>query len=153
MMVDTDVKNALSDIETYTLKTVAPFIATSFSGGMKYGYKEFEGPDRYTTYLMFVHEDRVLFYGVDSPKRRYLIPMLSEEVADGEEAEELIAALFAPCLFAKKGALTDVEFADMVHSDNDNEIEDLESVSPEKDETDKDFFFRNAMWLLNPMVH
>jgi len=146
-MRDPDVKNTLNDIEDYTLASVAPFMRYTFSSAVKYGYKEYESPDSYTTYLMFAHEDRVLFYGVDSPKKKFLVPIM------GDTEEESLLTLFEPCLFARKGTLTDAELQDIVYSDSDQNIEELEAVTPSDEESDKDFFLRNAMWLLNPMVH
>lgn len=149
-MWDGEVKSTLSDIEDYTMASVAPFMAYNFSTAVKCGYKEFEGPDCITTYLVFVHEDRVLFYGVDTPKKQYLVPMLSED----EGKEGALCSLFEPCLFAKKGVLSQSEFQDIIHADSDYEIDQaLEAVVPSEEETDKDFFLRNAMWLLNPVIH
>lgn len=140
--------NMLSDIESFTMATIAPFMAASFDGSVQYGYKEFDSPDRNTTYLMFCHKDRVLFYGVDTPKKRFIFPMLSTET-DWDVLQEL----FAPCLFARKGILSETELENLCYASSDDEIDELEPVEPSNGEADKDFFLRNAMWLLNPMVH
>ena len=148
-MLEIEVKETLSDIETITMSTIAPFIANTFNGGtVQYGYKQFEAHDRNTTYLMFSHKNRVLFYGVDTPKQQYAFPMLSGEL-DFDEVQ----TSFDPCIFARKGILKQSDVKDIFYAESDSEIEILESVEPTDEETDEDFFLRNALWLLNPVVH
>ena len=143
-----EAKSTLSDIENFTMATVAPFLAASFEGPLQYGYKEFESPDRNTTYLMFCHKDRVLFYGIDTPKKQFVFPMLSKET-DWDVLHEL----FSPCLFVKKGIFSDIELENLCYATTDDEIDELESIEPADGEAENDFFLRNAMWLLNPVIH
>ncbi len=154
-MLDFEPKDALSDIATITMATVAPFTTNTFVSTPKHGYKKFESADRYTTYLLFTHEDRVLFYGVDIPKKKFIVPMLADLSGDkpSKESLDMIQTLFDPCIFARRGTVTDEEFADLIHADTDDGVDELETVIPNEDESDNDFFLRNAMWLLDPVVH
>lgn len=154
-MLDFKPKDALSDIAAITMDTVAPFTTNAFVSAPKHGYKKFEGPDRHTTYLLFTHEDRVLFYGVDIPKKKFIVPMLADRRGEkpSKESLDVIQTLFDPCIFARRGTVTDDEFSDLIHAETDDDIDGLEVVIPYEDESDNDFFLRNAMWLLDPVVH
>ena len=146
---ESEVRGTLEDIEELTLSTIGPFVASIFSEGIESGYKEYETADRLTTYLIFAHKGRALFYGVDIQKRRFTIPALEGD----PRCEEYLTSLYTPCLFAHRGDVTAQELADIVCSSSDYDIGSLESLAPGEEETDKEFFLRNAMWLLNPMVH
>ena len=68
--------------------------------------------------------------------------------------KDAMYSLFEPSLFAKKGVLSDADFNEIIQSDTDDLIEEvLDAIAPGEEEEDADFFLRNAMSLLNPVVH
>lgn len=148
-MLEAEVKDTLSEIEDITISTVAPFMTATFDTNIiKYGYKQFDSYECRTTYLMFMLKDRVLYYGINSPKKEFAFPML-----EGEEDLGTIQMQFDPYIFTKKGVLSQSDIKKTFLKNSDEEMELLESVGPLDDETDEEFFLRNAMWLLSPVVN
>jgi hypothetical protein len=146
----------LTDIHDYTLSTVGPLASgvPLSSPGVAAGFGRFSTWENDTLYLMLNHKDRVLFYGMDlsPPTADDILCMLSE--ADVEEDEDGIPSASRVTLFCRRKAKqSPFEVEEYFASETDHEIEDLDHIEPREGESNEDFFLRNAMWLLNPMVH
>ena len=128
--------SVLTLIQEKTIEWFKPF---EMFTPIEVGYKVFSDHFQDTEYLVIRRENRVLFYGVDSPS----VMTLTDEGA---------LATASP-VFARRGTLSQNDFLDILDADNDREIEELESVIPKDGEAVEDFFARNAMWLLNPTIH
>jgi len=147
--MDDGTTGTLEAIEALTLQAAAPYTVSAWTEKVQSGYKQYETADRLTTYLILAYKGRVLFYGVEVPKKRFTIPSLSGD----PECEEYLAALYTPCLFAHRGDISIEELKDIVHADSDYEICSLKALAPGEEETDDGFFLRNAMWLVNALIH
>ena len=148
-ILDIEVKETLSEIKSITIETISPFILTPFDPDLiKYGYKYFDSHETKTTYLLFTYKDRVLYYGINSPKQVFYFPML-----EVEEDYDSIQLQFDPYIFTKRGVLSASQLRKVFYANSDSSVEGLESVTPFNLETDEEFFLRNAMWLLDPIVN
>jgi len=158
----------LKDIHDYTLETVAP-IGLGING-KKFSakYIKLDGPDQgsNTIYLSMSHGDRLLFYGMDiePPTVQELMALVSAyaEVEDDSlrESDDIAEAVAGQSpiprvtLFCRRHACQNpYELNAILSSKNDQVIDSLDHVRPTDDESNEDFFLRNAMWLLNPTVH
>ncbi|MAP23891.1 MAG: hypothetical protein CL582_23415 [Alteromonadaceae bacterium] len=148
-MLDVEVRETLSEIKSITISTISPFMLNSFDSNLiKYGYKYFDSHETRTTYLLFTHKDRVLYYGINSPKQEFYFPML-----EGEEGYSPTQTQFEPYVFTRRGVLSRSELRKVFYINTDSNLDGLKSIRPTDDETDEEFFLRNAMWLLDPVVN
>ena len=147
--MDTEIRETFSEIENITISTISPFMLNSFDSDLiKYGYKYFDSHEVKTTYLLFTFKNRVLYYGINSPKHRFYFPML-----EGEEGYEATQTQFEPYVFMRRGVLPRSELKKVYYINTDSNLDGLVSIGPTDDETDEEFFLRNAMWLLDPVVN
>tara|TARA_B100000131_G_scaffold221323_1_gene212867 strand:- start:47228 stop:47695 length:468 start_codon:yes stop_codon:yes gene_type:complete len=146
----------LSDIHNYTIETVGPFT----SGGVlsapgvtsDFGrFKDEEGGD--TMYLMLSHKDRVLFYGMDldPPSESDIAAVLQSAGLDEPEEVEASSRITLFCRRGDKQTAADIRA--FFSRGSDDAIECLDHIQPAENDSNEDFFLKNAMWLLNPMVH
>lgn len=148
-MLEIEVTETLSEIKSITISTISPFMLNSFDSDLiKYGYKYFDSHETRTTYLLFAYKNRVLYYGINSPKQRFRFTML-----EGEGDYDAIQMQFDPYVFTKRGVLSQSELKKAFYVSTKSNLEGLKSIMPSSHETDEEFFLRNAMWLLDPIVN
>jgi len=155
----------LRDIHDYTLETVAPLGMGITGKKFSAEYIKMEGaePGSDTMYLSMSHGDRLLFYGmdIDPPTFEELRRLVSSyEEFDDPEEDEIDEAIPGQdpvprvTLFCRRRACKNPhELKAILSAKDDRVIDSLEHVRPTGDESNEDFFLRNAMWLLNPTVH
>jgi hypothetical protein len=126
----------LNDIQDKTMSVLAPHLVFT-TDELAIGLRQYQSRNKETTYLCIRYEGRVLFYGTD--------------VTHGWGGHVEEGAGYS--VFCKRGELDDIDFSVMMDNDTDEDIDELDDSCPEEDESEDDFFFRNAVWLLNPTIH
>ena len=140
----------LQDIEEYTRKQLS--IGEGFLPDHSVVYAEFDIPQVNILYQVVVKRQRVLVYGMEKLKTPienfdYLFDLGRTGESGSSPAEDRIS------LFCKRFVAAPYDINELISSIEDGAIEELEGEYPRDEETNEEFFLRNALWLLNPLIH
>ena len=147
MLTDPRLK-ILQDIEGFTNENL--FMGAGAIADHAVYYEELDVPEVNILYLVTVRKTRVLVYGMERIKSAltnfdYMFGM-PKQFSEEPENEKV-------SLFCKRVEAQPYEINEILDGVQDGLLEGLEGVYPEEDESNEDFFLRNAMWLLNPTIH
>lgn len=139
----------LKDIEKFTRQVLAESLMDS---GMRTIYKSFGDPISDCLYLIVTKDLRVLVYGMEmdrtpSPNYDYLFDL--DGTGDTTSPFQDKISLFCRSLELDNHH----ELASLLDSEDEYFIEAMEDRMPGERDTNEDFFVRNAMWLMNPVIH
>jgi hypothetical protein len=100
--------------------------------------------DRQTTFLVLRNRRRAVFYGVAVPP---------DAGAAFDDKEDDLEDLLEIDITARRVEAAENSINDLLDGVNTDEVEDLPPIRPGEGEPAKDFYEKNAFWLLNPPIH
>ncbi len=127
-------------IQNVTLDFLEPFYPT-IPYKMESAIMVLHDWNRQTAFLVLKNKKRAVFYGVTVP------------FGAGLDKDQSLEDVLNIDLTARHLEAPERTINDLLEGVEAESIEDLPALRPMKEETDKEFYERNALWLLNPPIH